>query len=168
MAKISAEERFWRKVEKTDNCWVWSGGLDTHGYGQFFNANKKIVLAHRAAYEMLVGPIPPGEGFHGTCVCHHCDNRKCVRPDHLFLGSNADNMKDRDRKGRTDRTKKAKGSATGPAKLKEADAEKIWKLRHAGTPLKTIAKQFNVSESQVSRIYRGVSWQHMCFGTKDA
>jgi len=88
-------ERFWEKVEKTDGCWLWTSTLNTWGYGQFQIGRTKQYRAHRIAYELTYGPIPAG--MH---VCHHCDNPRCVRPDHLFLGTHLDNMRDRQAKGR--------------------------------------------------------------------
>jgi len=85
---------FWEKVEKTDACWNWKAFIDYKGYGQFGFKNK-VVRSHRVAWELTFGPIP--SGLH---VLHRCDNRKCVNPAHLFLGTNKDNVNDRELKGR--------------------------------------------------------------------
>lgn len=94
-------ERFWEKVEKTDGCWLWTASLTNKGYGEFRLNEPSPILAHRVAYELAHGPIPPG-----LFVCHHCDNPPCVRPDHLFLGTQKDNAQDMVRKGRHANTKK--------------------------------------------------------------
>lgn len=91
----SVEERFWSKVQKSPECWIWMASTTSFGHGVFF-INGRQDLAHRAAYTLCVGSIP-GD-LH---VLHHCDNPRCVRPDHLFLGTHQDNMRDMRDKGRS-------------------------------------------------------------------
>ena len=89
------KERFINKVHKTDYCWIWNGAIrGNSGYGSF-NVNGKIESSHRISYKLFKGVIPMG-----ICVLHRCDNRLCVNPDHLFLGTQGDNMKDMFNKGR--------------------------------------------------------------------
>ena len=85
-----ADSHFWDLVHKSEDCWEWLGTLYPGGYGRF---NKKY--SHRVAWELSYGPIPDNLG-----ILHHCDNPRCVRPDHLFLGTQADNNRDRRKKGR--------------------------------------------------------------------
>lgn len=89
--------RFWQRVDKSGDCWLWMGARDRDGYGQF-SIGPKQSKAHRFAYEIEYGPLPAGR-----LVCHTCDNPPCVRYHHLFLGTNEDNLKDMARKGRSTR-----------------------------------------------------------------
>lgn len=90
----SVEERFWAKVDKTPECWNWTGGCNDRGYGTFANGHGH-QLAHRYAYEISSGSIPDG-----VFVLHRCDNRRCVNPSHLWLGTAQDNTADMIAKGR--------------------------------------------------------------------
>lgn len=91
----SPEARFWRKVDQTGDCWVWSGAVSDKGYGSMGGPDGVTLLVHRFSWEIHYGPIPPG-----MFVCHRCDNRPCVRPEHLFLGTAKDNTRDMMAKGR--------------------------------------------------------------------
>lgn len=86
--------RFWSNVDKSGECWIWTGNRDDGGYGRL-GFNYKQYKAHRLSYDMEYGGLAPG-----MVICHHCDNPSCVRPTHLFKGTQADNMRDRYRKGR--------------------------------------------------------------------
>src|SRR5438105_15819938 len=90
----STPDDFWAKVDKTDGCWNWTGPLTEHGYARVMY-HGQYVRAHRLAFELAIGPIPVG-----MFICHHCDNRRCVNPTHLFVGTNQDNIRDSVSKGR--------------------------------------------------------------------
>ncbi len=90
------EERFWAKVRKSDGCWEWTGAANRQGYGRIaLGRASGPRRAHRIAWELTHGPVPDG-----LWVLHHCDNPPCVRPDHLWLGTRADNARDCRLKGR--------------------------------------------------------------------
>jgi hypothetical protein len=88
-AQLPATERFWNKVMKTAGCWYWTGHRNNHGYGAFGAVKSKLVYAHRFSYELAYGPIPPG-----LVVRHRCDTPACVRPDHLEIGTQRENIQD--------------------------------------------------------------------------
>ena len=147
------EERFWEKVEKTENgCWEWTAGKFNAGYGQFA-VNGKHQLAHRFSYELTYGEIPDG-----LFVCHRCDNPPCVNPEHLFLGTHADNMADRNEKGRV-----SKGEEHYYSKLTEENVLEIRQRVASGKwGIKSkLAKEFGVSNPQISDIVNRKKWKHV-------
>jgi hypothetical protein len=143
----SVSTRFWSRVEKTDNCWLWTGALNVCGYGVFSITKDLQVRAHRYAWTATHGEIP-----HNLLVCHHCDNPPCVNPMHLFLGTNKENMADAKRKHRI-----ANGVRSPTSKLSEADVRMIRLSSLSSTKL---AKQFGISCSTVRRLLRNETWSH--------
>ena len=145
--------RFWGKVVKnSDNeCWEWIGNKTPKGYGRI-KINEKWVKAHRYSWELYFGNPPPKD----LLVCHHCDNRKCVNPKHLFLGTNADNVADRDRKGR-----KALGSKNGKSKFAEWDVIQIKYLISFGVSDSKIARKYHSWPSTIRAIRIGITWRQI-------
>jgi len=158
---IPVETRFWRAVKKTSGCWLWTGARETTGgYGVLTlykperHRKYPTMKAHRFAYELMRGPIPKG-----LLVCHKCDNPICVRWDHLFLGTSADNMKDRDRKGHTAHPK---GVLNGGAKLSESIVKQIRKRYAVGSVnQRELGKQFGISQATISVIISRKKWRHI-------
>jgi hypothetical protein len=89
---MTIEERFWSKVVKTDSCWLWNGAKSAKGYG-VFEVYGHTERAHRVSYRMAHGPVKSN-----MLICHKCNNPGCVNPNHLYMGTNGDNMRDRFRK----------------------------------------------------------------------
>jgi hypothetical protein len=149
-------ERFWQKVEKTETCWNWTGCKHEKGYG-LFSVKNRNRRAHRVSYEMHCGKIPDG-----MQVLHDCDNPSCVRPDHLFLGTNADNMADKCAKGREAHVGQ-KGSANARAKLTE---DQVLAIRAASGRHRQIALSFGISRRSISDIKAGRRWTHVSTGER--
>jgi hypothetical protein len=144
---IPTEIRFWSKVNKTEGCWLWEACVNSWGYGQF-KLNGKQKQAQRVSWMLNFGPIPEGME-----VLHKCDNPPCVRPDHLFLGSQDDNMKDKNYKNR-----QAFGERQGSAKLTE---DQIRLIRVSNKSSITLGLEYNVSESTIVRIKSRKTWRHV-------
>lgn len=148
--------RFLRKVDTHDLdpnlCWEWRGPINSNGYGRFVVKNKH-VLAHRLAHEMFIGPIPDGK-----CVCHACDNRRCVNPHHLWAGSQSENLKDAASKGRMFRPDTS-GNRNGNRKLSASDVRTIREMKKGGQLQYKIAEKFNVSPSTIGEIVAGKIWK---------
>jgi hypothetical protein len=149
------EERYREKLGPKDpvtGCIEWTARRNNDGYGQL-RVGSKTIGAHRLAYELKHGPIPPG-----MKVCHHCDNPACCNDEHLFLGTDADNMADREAKGRGVRLQ---GEKHGRAKLTEAAVVEIRRRLAAGEVQRVIAEDFGISNQEVSNIKTGISWKHL-------
>lgn len=149
----TAAKRFWDKVEITDGCWIWKA-CKHHGYG-ILHRNKRNdgpISAHIFSWMLHNGPIPIG-----MCVLHNCpggDNRACVRPNHLWLGTRGDNNRDTHQKRRT-----AVGEMLPQTKLKPANIPTIRELIDNHVTHREIAKNYGVSISAIAQIAVGKSWK---------
>jgi HNH endonuclease len=144
-------ERFMENVLVGRDCWEWLGCRSVYGYGQI-QVNGKQSGAHRVSWQLFCGPIPDG-----LLVCHHCDNRNCVRPDHLFVGSNKDNSMDAAQKGRLSTWKRVSGERHHQAKL---TVSAVSEIRCSELTQDELATIYAVSQGQISRIKRGVKWKY--------
>ncbi len=156
-------ERFWAKVEKCpdDGCWQWTGTVTRHGYGQIRYASDgwKNASAHRVSWELANGPIPRAAGHHGICVLHRCDNRRCVRPSHLFLGTVTDNNRDRSQKGRS--RQPLRGEDSNLSKYSAAFITSIRLRAASGERQCDIARSTGLHKNYVGLIVRRLRWSHL-------
>lgn len=154
--------RFRKKVwpEPMSGCHLWSGTVCRQGYGRFRSGGPD-TLAHRVSWVIANGAIPEGDGSHGTCVCHKCDNPSCVNPDHLFLGTHQDNMTDCGSKGRS-RVPHISGESHACAKLTAAQVVEI-RERYAagGVTQRELAEAFRVGQAQISRVVNKRKWANV-------
>jgi len=149
------QDRFWTKVDKSKECWEWQGGRNKQGYGMI-QCDGKSAKAHRVSWELLHGKIPEG-----IKVLHKCDNPPCVNPDHLFLGTQRDNMQDCSKKGRMN-PKDQRGEKHACAVLTNEIVLSMRKFREeTGTSFGRIAKIHGVSTMTAYRAIVGQSWGHI-------
>lgn len=140
--------RFWAKVDRRrGQCWTWLASVVQSGYGHI-HSNGRLILAHRVSWELRHGPIPGG-----MQVLHRCDNRRCVNPDHLFLGTHQDNMDDMVLKDRH-----CRGERSPAAKLSPADVACARALNRAGASQKALARAFGVSHTTMRFAVLGKNW----------
>lgn len=175
--KASIKDRFWTTVNRNGPlqqhvpelgpCWEWTGRCDRGGYGHT-TMNGKFATTHRVSWQLAFGKIPDK-----LCVLHKCDNRKCVNPSHLFLGTYKDNHADMNAKGRKqwpsgdnhpariNPSRMARGSKNGWAKLTEDQVREIRRLCQAGAVPKRLGSQFGVAETAIYSILNGRTWRHV-------
>lgn len=161
MPKRSTPVDFWAKVTKRKGaCWVWKGALTRDGYGQVMYHGRGRG-AHRLAWELTNGPVPDGK-----YVLHHCDNPPCINPEHLWVGTQKDNMLDCATKDRTGRggwahgnRKTKNGIRRGGVKLSKDDIFKIREMLASGKfSLAQIGKKFDTVQSHIYQIKTGKCW----------
>lgn len=150
-SRVDIEKRFWDKVIKHDGCWEWIGAKCSKGYGNI-RYNKKIESAHRLSWRLNIGEIP--NGLH---VLHKCDNPECTNPSHLFLGTNAENVKDRDKKGRY---VKMVGESNGLSKLTNEQVREIRSLAGIKT-VRILGEMFKINPVTAHNIIKRKTWKHI-------
>ncbi len=148
--KGTLEERFEIKVNRLGDCHEWTAARFWDGYG-VIQVGRRLRLAHRVAWKLYHEEEPPK----GMCVCHTCDNRGCVNPEHLFLGTQGDNMQDMVRKGRFD---PRVGELNKLAKLTEAQ---VLAIRASSETNVALAPRYGVNESAIGKIRRRDTWKHI-------
>lgn len=130
-------------------CWLWTATSDQSGYGMFgIGGSGNTNRAHRLSYEHFVGPIPPG-----MMACHVCDTPSCVNPDHIFIGTPADNSADRDRKGHV-----AVGARNGKSKVSD---DEVRFIRQSSLSERKIAKVLGFHRGTINAIRSGRTWGHL-------
>lgn len=156
-------ERFWAKVRKSSNCWEWTGAKNTKGYGNVSVWKVGTFKAHRIAWQLSYGPIPDGK-----CVLHHCDNPGCVRPDHLWLGTNLDNIRDMWKKGRArpgvigplPLEKRARGDSHGMAKMTSTLVSQLRaEYENGNTNISHLAVKYGVTRRTIKDALIRKTWQ---------
>lgn len=157
---VSAQEKFMRSVDRNGAsvtpvgtpCWLWTEGLSASGYGKVW-WNGETLRANRVAWIIWKGRIPRGK-----CVLHKCDTPACVNPDHLFLGTNAANTKDRVAKGRSGRQSRNRGENSGRAKLMDAE---VLAIRADSRSHKAVAADYHMDPSTICDIRNRRIWKHL-------
>jgi len=147
-------EWFWEKVAKGPGCWEWQAARYTNGYGciDIRRPYRLRTTAHRVAWALTYGPIPAG-----LFVLHRCDHPTCVRPDHLFLGTHTDNMRDMVAKGRA---RPRSGESNGLARLTEVAVRAI-RANPDGLSARALARQFGMHASTIQQVQHRETWRHV-------
>lgn len=144
------EKKFWDKIEKTESCWLWHGTRSDNGYGKVRYRDRQD-LSHRVSYIIHKGEIPVG-----MVVRHKCDNPPCCNPDHLELGTVADNTCDKMMKQR-----QAQGERQGHAKFTTETVNEAKRLRSEGWTYLELERHFSISRQTISKAIRGETWKHV-------
>ena len=160
-ARKPFKDRIMAKIDRrgVGECWPWTGVSQINGYGVIGRGGRSAgkVLAHRAVFELECGVIPESDDWHGTVVMHTCDNRLCCNPAHLRLGSQADNVRDMDNKGRR-KSKSVVGEAHHNSRFTEQDIRKIRSDPRSNAEL---GRVFGCRRQVIGNIRRRISWKHV-------
>ncbi len=177
---MTAKERFWSRIEKTQTCWLWRGSAHPDGYGRL-SVSSTWVKAHRFAWSLANGPIPER-----GVIAHRCDTPLCVRPDHLFLTDIAGNNADMKAKGRVasgdrngtkthpERLRRGdghharlrpetltRGEAHPMTSLTEQDVRTIRREHQVGTSMGALARRFGVDKTSIFNVVHRRTWRHV-------
>lgn len=152
---MNTTDLFWAKVDRRgpDECWEWTAHRDPDGYGRFSPRHRHQMPASRFSWELAYGPAPEA-----MFVLHTCDNPSCCNPRHLFLGTNADNMRDKAIKGRS-----LRGERHNMAKLTSEDVRAIRRKVAAGVPRGEVASEYRVHRATIDRAVNGKRWVSVPF-----
>lgn len=158
MISAIAKQRFLNKITRTRGCWNWTGAQTSNGYGHLYigkRPHRQHMLAHRMAWIIFNGAIPAGLN-----VCHSCDNRTCVNPKHLWIGTQAENIQDMVKKRRGS-TVRAVGERHGSAKLTAANVKAIRSAFRKGTTIRALANKYGVTWENIKSIVSRKTWRHV-------
>lgn len=166
------DARFWARTDKTEGCWIWTGGRGRATRPGFVYGQVKIrpqrFATHRISWALVNGAIP-----RGMCICHRCDVPLCVNPDHLFVGTQADNLRDAWEKGRARghtftieereraHANRAIGSRLGSARLTEARVIELRELRASGVSIADLVQRFGLNRGTIWKAATRRSWRHV-------
>lgn len=146
-------ENFWKRVDRSGECWLWLRYVNRWGYGRLY-WDGRMQLAHRVAWQLTNGKITDG-----LLVLHDCDNPLCCNPAHLRLGTNADNIADMVQKGRAQRRL---GMSHHMAKLTDDDVHEIRRrFAYGGVSLASLGREFGVTPQMIGHIVRRSNWTHI-------